>query len=178
MKPAEVRSYDGVYGPREDSDLLSGIVEKHAHGDVLDLGTGSGVQGITAALKGCTVTFADIDGKAIEAAKKNAELNGVKGIFLVSDMFSAIRGRFDTIIFNPPYLPNEGKPEIALDGGKEGRDLVERFLKDYKNYLKPGGTALLLESSFSRYDKEVTRGAVVLAKAHYFFEDLVVLELR
>jgi len=178
MKQAEIRTCEGVYGPREDSDLLAGVVETHAHGDVLDLGTGSGIQGITAALKGCRVTFADIDGNAIEAAKKNAQLNGVKGDFVISNLFANIGGSFDTIIFNPPYLPSEGKKEIALDGGKDGREIVERFLRDYKSHLKPGGLVLLLESSFSGYEKEIANGAKVLAKSHYFFEDLVVLELR
>lgn len=168
----------GVYYPREDSHLLAGVVEKLAHGDVLDIGTGSGIQGITAALKGCTVTFADVDRRAISAAKANARANKVTGDFVVSDIFSRIEGRFDVIIFNPPYLPASENRELALDGGKDGRELVERFLKSYRGHLKPKGFALLLESTFSGYQKEVDAGAKILAKAHYFFEDLVVLELR
>lgn len=172
-----IKAFDGVYYPREDSYLLSTIVEKEARGTVLDLGTGSGIQGITAALKGCTVTFADVDEAALEAAKQNAKLNGVSGKFVVSDIFSAIEGKFDTIIFNPPYLPSKEMEERALDGGKEGRELIERFLKSYKDHLNLGGRAVILESSFSVYEKETDAGAKILAKGHYFFEDLVVLEL-
>ena len=174
----KIKRFEGVYGPREDSYLLAEAVEKGAGGKVLDLGTGSGIQGITAALKGCTVTFADIDKRAVDAARHNAGLNGVKGSFVVSDMFSGITGRFNTIIFNPPYLPSGPRKELALDGGKDGRELVEAFVRGYKSHLNPDGRALLLESSFSGYQKEVDNGAKILAKAHYFFEDLVVLELR
>jgi release factor glutamine methyltransferase len=177
MENVAIREFEGVYRPREDSNLLAGVVREHARGDVLDLGAGSGLQGITAAQKGCRVTFADIDGKALDAARRNAELNHVEGSFVVSDIFSGITGRFDTIIFNPPYLPSEEIREKALDGGKDGRELIERFLSSYKEHLKPGGIALLVESTFSGYQKEVENGAKVMAKSHYFFEDLVVLEL-
>jgi release factor glutamine methyltransferase len=172
-----IKAHEGVYYPREDSNLLAKVVETRARGKVLDLGTGSGIQGITAALKGCNVTFADIDENAIAAARENAGLNKVKGIFVVSDIFSNISGSFDTIIFNPPYLPSEKIKERALDGGEEGRELIERFLLSYKRHLNPKGLVLMLESSFSGYQKEVDAGAKVLAKGHYFFEDLVVLEL-
>ncbi|MDE1865415.1 MAG: methyltransferase [Candidatus Micrarchaeota archaeon] len=175
---AKIKDADGVYYPREDSYLLAEAVSEHARGEVLDLGTGSGIQGITAALNGCSVTFSDIDGRSLEAARSNAKGNNVGGGFILSDMFSGIDGRFDTIIFNPPYLPSGQKRELALDGGKAGRELIEIFLTDYKRHLKPGGVALLLESSFSSYEKEVAAGARALARAHYFFEDLVVLELR
>ncbi len=177
MEPL-IKAHDGVYYPREDSNMLARIVEKRASGDVLDLGTGSGIQGITAALNGCTVTFSDIDENAVSVARQNAKLNGINGIFVFSDLFSNIKGRFDTIIFNPPYLPSDRIKEKALDGGKRGRELIERFLSEYKQHLKPGGIALLVESSFSGYQKDVGSGAKVIAKAHYFFEDLVVLELR
>ncbi len=178
MAYPEIKRFGGVYHPREDSYLLCDVVGVRARGGVLDLGTGSGIQGITAALRGCTVTFSDIDPEAVDAARRNAGLNGVGGSFLVSDMFSAIVGKFDTIIFNPPYLPSRGVKERALDGGRGGRRLIDAFIKGYKRFLKPGGLALLVESSFSGYEKEVEAGATVAAKAHYFFEDLVVLELR
>jgi release factor glutamine methyltransferase len=174
-----------VYFPREDSFLLAEAVEKHTRGKVLDLGTGSGIQGIVAAKKGCDVTFSDIDTEAIKCAEENAKTNGVNGRFLKSDMFSNITGAFDAIIFNPPYLPSkpiqsmkENKIQRALDGGKEGRELIESFLEKYKGFLDKGGIALLLESGHNHYEKDIaTKGAQLLFKKHYFFEDLVVLLL-
>lgn len=167
-----------VYEPREDSYMLANVVEKHAFGRVLDIGTGSGIQGITAAKKRCTVTFLDIDPKAIDCAKYNAKLNDVDGNFVCSDMFEKIKGKFDTIIFNPPYVASMEKKHLALDGGKDGRDLIDRFLNSYKDYISEKHVVLLVESSFNNYENDMKKlNAKVMAKEHYFFEDLVVLLL-
>ena len=182
----KIKCSGDVYYPREDSDLLAEAVEKHAHGRTLDLGTGSGMQGIVAAKKGCDVTFADIDAEAIKCAKENAEANGVGGTFVKSNMFSNIRGKFDTIIFNPPYVPSgplgrmkEKRIYRALDGGRRGRELIDSFLERYKSFLNRNGIALLLESRQNRYVNDASRqDAQMILKKHYFFEDLVVLLLH
>lgn len=171
-----IRSCKGVYEPREDSSLLARCVGEHAFGKVLDLGTGSGIQGITAARKGCEVTFVDIDKNAIDCAKANAKLNNVKGKFIQSDLLDNINEKFNTIIFNPPYLPSNGKKEMALDGGVNGRELIEKFLSTYKRNILEKHMILLVESSFNNYEKDAKRlNAKIIAKEHYFFEDLVVL---
>src|SRR5271168_2996050 len=107
-----------VYEPREDSYMLANVVSEHAFGRVLDIGTGSGIQGITAAKRGCSVTFLDIDPKAVDCAKSNANLNNIRGNFICSDMFDKINEKFDTIIFNPPYVASKEKLHLALDGGE------------------------------------------------------------
>ncbi len=174
----------GVYEPREDSFLLEEAVEKYAEGSVLDLGTGSGIQGIAAALNGCMVTFSDIDENALNCAKTNAAANGVGGDFIRSNMFDSIRGSFDTIVFNPPYLISDGETELAgkdasLEGGASGRELIDRFLDGYPEHLKAGGTALLLESSVNNYGGDVaTYGAVIVGRKKFFFEELVVIKIQ
>src|SRR5271157_5382794 len=90
----------GVYLPREDSKLLAGAVEEYAFGKALDLGAGTGIQGIVAAMKGCEVTFSDIDATAVACARRNAMQNNVAGKFIISDMFGNIKDKFNTIIFN------------------------------------------------------------------------------
>lgn len=176
-----IKTKGDVYEPAEDSFLLAGEAEKFARGKVLDLCTGSGIQGITAALKGCEVTFSDTDYYAIECAKENASANRVTGKFIVSDLFQNISGKFDTIIFNPPYLPSEpiiqASTVMALDGGKDGRVLIDRFLAEYKNHLLPNGIVLMVESSLNNYQNDIAKlNAEVAAKAHYQFEDIVVLK--
>ncbi len=184
MDKAKIIACNGVYEPREDSYLLAEAVEKHARGNVLDLGTGSGIQGITAALKGCPVTFSDVQSAALECARRNAEANSVleRAKFVKSDMFSSLHEKFDTIVFNPPYLPSgegveeEGPPDASLDGGRHGRRLIDIFLRDFRDFLAPGGIALLLESSLNSYEKDVaSEKAKIVGKAHYSFEDIVVL---
>lgn len=182
MTEPTINVAEGVYKPREDSYLLRDEVAKLARGRVLDLGTGTGIQGITAALKGCQVVFADINPIALRCAQGNAWLNNITGAFIVSDLFSEIRGKFDMIIFNPPYLPDDPEnktKDIALDGGIDGRALIDRFIAEYKQLLKPGGIALLVGSSLSGYEKDVLEsGAEVLSKKTISLEDIVVLMLR
>ncbi|MGC8495904.1 MAG: HemK2/MTQ2 family protein methyltransferase [Candidatus Micrarchaeia archaeon] len=170
-----IKACESVYEPREDSYLLAQEVEKYAFGKVLDLGTGTGIQGIVAAKKGCDVTFSDVSEKALECAKSNAKLNNVKGDFVASDMFSNIKGKFNTILFNPPYLPSEEIKDIALDGGKDGRMYIDEFLHKYKDYLDDNYVVLLLESSFNNYEKDINENARVVASGHFFFEDIVVI---
>lgn len=155
--------------------MLESAVHAYAYGSVLDMGTGTGIQGIAAAMKGCDVTFSDLDKRALECAKGNAAANGVHGRFVLSDMFDDIDGSFDTIIFNPPYLVGTSN-DIALDGGENGRRCIDGFIESYRDHVNDKHKVLLLESSFNMYEKDVKRlGATVVAKEHYFFEDIVVL---
>ncbi|MEM0106736.1 MAG: methyltransferase [Candidatus Micrarchaeaceae archaeon] len=172
-----------AYYPREDSELLQKAIEKFAFGKALDLGTGSGILGIAAAKRGCKVTFADIDKKAIEEAKKNAKLNNVKGAFIVSDLFSNISGKFNTIIFNPPYLYSKPIKELkekriyALDGGIKGREVINRFINEYIKHVEKEHIVLMLESSLNEYNKDILKlNAKVVESLDLFFEKLVVLK--
>lgn len=137
-----------IYEPREDSYLLQKYVLKFAKGKVLDMGTGSGVLAETALKKTKDVLAADIDEKAVDHIKS-------KGIKVIkSDLFSNINGKFDLIIFNPPYLPNDKQvKDIALDGGKKGYELLEKFLIQAKNYLNKDGKILIAFSSLTKKNK-------------------------
>lgn len=134
-----------IYEPREDSFFLQNIVRHRVKGRVLDMGTGSGIQAKTA-LESKSVTevvAADINPFAAEHAGSVAK-------FVLTDLFENIRGKFDTIIFNPPYLPDEPKaPDVALDGGPTGIELTLRFVEQAKEYLAENGLILLLASSLA-----------------------------
>ena len=105
-------------------------------------------------------------------------------------MFQGIRGKFDLIIFNPPYLPTTPEERsdqwinYALDGGESGRETIDRFLKCLPDHLCPGGRALLLISSLTGL-KDVQEMAAAtgltantVANAGCFFEQLYVLKLE
>ncbi|MAG50049.1 hypothetical protein CL621_00215 [archaeon] len=136
-----------MYQPREDSFLLQKYVKKYAKGSVLDLGSGSGIQALTALKKTKEVLAADIDKEAVKLLKAK----GLNSRF--SNLFSNIKEKFDLIIFNPPYLPNSKFKDIALDGGKKGYEVLERFFSQVKNYLKKDGKILIVFSSLTKPKK-------------------------
>lgn len=89
------------------SALLGEAVLEEVRADdrVLDMGTGSGVNAILAASKSRDVHAVDINPHALEATRANAERNGVgdRVTVLHSDVFEAVEGRFDLIVFDPPF---------------------------------------------------------------------------
>ncbi len=137
-----------IYEPREDSFLLQKHVAQYAHGSVLDMGAGSGIQAETALTKTRDVLAADIDKEVIAHIRK-------KGIQVVhSDLFSKIsKKKFDLIIFNPPYLPEDKRERwedrVALTGGKYGYEILERFFSQAKDYLKEDGKILIVFSTIT-----------------------------
>ena len=173
-----------VYDPLEDSFLLARAVEEYAFGKTIDIGTGSGIQGMVAAKKGCDVTFVDIDPDALECARANASENGVIGNFIQSDLFESVAEKYNTVIFNPPYLPSQRvgsrkNLDLALDGGRDGREVIERFLSQYGEHVLEDHTILMVESSLNKYERDLKRlGAETVGIVHNFFEDLVVLKFK
>jgi len=169
-----------IYEPAEDSYLLQKYVKKYAEGKVLDIGTGSGIQAKTALQKGLKVIAADINPEAVIYARK-------KGINTVlSDLFSNLHGKFDTIIFNPPYLPEDKyedeESKIATTGGKKGHEIIERFLRDAKNHLSKNGIILIVSSNLTgdieRIFKKCGYSYEVLERKKIFFEILSVYKLK
>lgn len=172
-----------VYEPEEDSYLLESFVEKLARGKVLDMGTGSGIQAVVAAKRNevASVLAVDIDKEAVSLFP-NA---GKKVSCILSDLFSHVKGKFDTIIFNPPYLPAEnGDEDLALDGGEKGHELIGRFLNEAKSHLSKDGFILLLFSNRTGKEKvdslvkrENYSSEMLVKKSLPFFEELYIYRL-
>ncbi len=174
-----------VYHPAEDSYLLAKYVEKLVQGRVLDMGTGSGIQAVTAAKKKnvTQVTAVDLNPAALESAKKRAEDEGVseKVDFLHSNLYENVPWCFDWILFNTPYLPSEGEAdEISWAGGPMGSEIIKRFLKDSSRFLTKGGSILMLYSSLSNINKEDLIGfeCILLEEKSLFFEKLYCVRLN
>ncbi len=168
-----------IYEPQEDSLLLVSCLPSSLQGRILDVGCGSGVLSIEARSRGGDVLSLDID----PAVVKHAKILGLN--VLQSDLFENVSGKFDWILFNPPYLPlDEAEDEESrrvTTGGKHGHELLERFLKDAKKFLKKDGKILLVVSSltgnvdvlFKKYRFNVKK----LKEESHFFERLIVYEL-
>lgn len=120
---------------------------------ILDLCTGSGCLAVLAAraFPHARVDASDISRAALAVAARNVERHGLKKrIRLIrSDLFGSLRGRYDLIVCNPPYvstpsmrkLPREYRyePGLALAGGRQGLDYVARIIDESPRFLKPGG---------------------------------------
>lgn len=181
--------FDEVYFPSDDTFLLLDNLKINYGDIVLDLGTGCGILGIFTAEKASKVIMTDISPIALKCAKKNAKINDVTDKIEIrqGDLFGPIKDneRFDLIIFNPPYLPipkeekKEDWLEKAWNGGESGRDIIDRFLVQFENFLKKEGRVQMIQTSLSNYEKTydflIKRGfiAKIEAEKKFPFEKIV-----
>ncbi len=151
-KNTVIKTIPEVYEPSEDSFLLAeaALAEIKDSEKILEVGCGSGV--ISAVVKAntkATILGIDINPHAAKCTKEN----GVDAI--IGDLLRCIKGKFDMIVFNPPYLPTSeeerrgGWIDAALDGGHDGRRIIYRFLEDASNCLVENGRILMLLSSLT-----------------------------
>lgn len=184
----EIEVPEGLYYPAEDSMLLADAIEtlEMKGKKVLDMGCGSGFLSLLCASKGADVTAADITEEAVEATKANAQANGLKVNAIVSDLFEKINGRFDFIIFNPPYLPREEDEEghVTYTGGATGREVIERFITQCISCLEKGGSIFMLISSLTGKEEVIAAmneagfSAKITAKERLDWEELIVVKAQ
>ena len=114
-----------VFPPTPTSDLLGRAVLARTRPEhrVLDMGCGAGANAILAAQQARDVLGVDVNPIAVSASQANAERNGVaeRTRFVESDVFDAVDGEFDLIVFDPPFR------------WFHPRDLLERAFAD-ENY--------------------------------------------
>ncbi|WP_040918493.1 methyltransferase [Saccharomonospora glauca] len=129
------------------SELLGGAVldEVRAGDRVLDMGTGSGVNAVLAAAKAETVLAVDINPKALEAARDNARRNGVADRIEVrhSDVFSHVEGRFDLIVFDPPFRWFRPRTLFETAITDENYEAMTRFFAGVRDHLTEDGRMLV-----------------------------------
>ena len=162
-----------VLVPRPDTETLVeaalGFIGEKENLSLLDLCTGSGVVAIS--LKNerpsLKVSASDIsagaldiarlntirllDGRLLDRRPVNSSRNKIQ--FFQSDLFETIDERYDIIVSNPPYIPQDKletlapelrlEPQIALDGGEDGLILIKKIIARSPDHLLPGGVLLL-----------------------------------
>ncbi len=185
MTPTAPINNDEVYQPAEDTYLLldAALAESRPADSVLEIGCGSGFISQELGPKVARLLATDINPHAVRSAR-------ARGVEVIrADLFRGIKGKFDLILFNAPYLPTQPEErtgqwiDYALDGGESGRETVDQFILDLAGHLRPGGRALLLISSLTGLVE--VRGtaaaagltAEVVADEGCFFERLYVLRL-
>ena len=174
-----------IYYPREDSYLLEKHVKRLSFGSVLDMGTGTGIQALAAAgnRRVNKVLAVDISKESVDYCKKDSKHRKIT--FKASNLFKNItKQKFDTIIFNPPYLPQESaRRDITTEGGRKGYETIQQFFEKAGDYLKPDGNILLLFSSLTnrKMVEQFLRNKMLdfrmIDSIHYFFEELYVYNI-
>ena len=147
--------------PRPETELLVDKLSKIFKDkkiSILDIGTGSGciIVSLLSMLKQSTGIGIDISKKAIFTAKMNASRYKINNrIKLINKSFENVFDKkFDLIVSNPPYIERKAiknlsedikkyEPRMALDGGKDGVDLIKKVIYKSKNILKIKGTLAL-----------------------------------
>ena len=151
---------EGLHIPKNSTETL---VEKTLEGAVkcstaLDLCCGCGNIAISIALMADIKTMAsDIDKKAVCAARLNAKRLNAQVEVIESDLFENIKGRFDIIVSNPPYVEDGQVLDNAVLGcgakslyaGPDGLDIIRKIILSAKKYLSPGGS-IFLEIGFGQ----------------------------
>ena len=152
--------------PRADTEILieKALSKINAHDlyEILDLGCGTGIIGITIALERplSNVTLIDQSEHAIQNTKENQTLHQVTNVMIQkSDWFSTLdQTRFDVILSNPPYLEDndphlsqglEDEPLDALVSGPTGIEAIQYIIENAKNHIKPSGW-LFIEHGYNQ----------------------------
>jgi len=152
--------------PRPETELL---VERgialwkdggQSRGAILDLCTGSGIIAVVLAKElDRPVIAVDLSMRALQVARKNAELHGVSHLvsFVQSDLLTAFSSRpyFSLVLSNPPYVSiqdlqdglqaevDQYEPHLALDGGDRGLEIIRRIQQQLIPQLLPGANLLM-----------------------------------
>jgi release factor glutamine methyltransferase len=169
----------GVLIPRPETELLVELAIDWLHDNpqarrVIDLGTGSGAVAIALAkaVPSIRIEARDVSPGALRVAAENIARHHVRRR-ITTVKANLLRGaaRADLILANLPYIPEalrrvrpkelDYEPALALDGGKDGLDLIRAALAQAPTALKPGGL-LLLEC-----DPAQVRRVVRLAKEQW-----------
>ena len=147
-----------VLDPRPDTETLVAAALEHPFERVLDLGTGSGciLLSLLAERPAARGVGVDLSPAALKVAGTNAKSLGVADRLdlLVSDWFSNLRGRFDLIVSNPPYIAadempdlqpevRDHEPRMALTDEADGLDAYRKIAAGAPAFLRPGGRLIV-----------------------------------
>jgi len=163
----EFRVTPDVLIPRPETEHVIEAALRLEVSRILDIGTGSGAIAITLALEtGALVVGTDLSIPALAVAATNCRRLGATVDFVACDLAYGLRGSFDLVVSNPPYVAMRDKttlqrevrdyePEIALYGGDDGLAIYRRLVPEAQRLLVPGGW-LVMEIGHDQGD--VVRG--------------------
>lgn len=145
--------------------------------DIIDLGCGSGVIGLTLEKKVSTnsVDLVDISPEALEVTHKNCVKLNSKANIIQSDMFTNIVKKYDIIISNPPYIKTteeieeivkNNEPHLALYAGADGLDCYKKILKQASIHMK--------DKSLIAFEIGMTQAKDITKLAYQYLENITI----
>ncbi|HLF69569.1 MAG TPA: peptide chain release factor N(5)-glutamine methyltransferase [Actinomycetota bacterium] len=163
FRGAEFEVGPGVLVPRPETELVVehalALLPSTDGARVIDIGTGSGAIGasIAAERPRVSVWATEVSPQAAEWARRNFARLGVSVELFEGDLFCGLRGPFDLVVSNPPYLSSDEvddlpfdvathEPRIALTAGPTGLEVPARIIEQSATRLAPRG-ALVMETS-------------------------------
>ena len=181
---------EGVLIPRQETEILvqtAITISKKMRKEnikIADIGTGSAAISIAIALNipNSLVHACDISYEALEIAAENINKYSLEDKILLNqgDLLEPILDEMDIILSNPPYIPNFqisslpqevlNEPRIALDGGKDGLQVISRLMKESVNKLSIAG-AMVIEIT-----PELSGKTVLLAREYFPEANILILK--
>jgi SAM-dependent methyltransferase len=150
---ASVHPHYGVYAPvrGEYVDLVAAAArEWPTQGKrALDVGTGTGVLAFVLARGGARVVATDVEPRAVACARENAERLGLSGAVEVVLADLSPDGRFDLVVSNPPWIPDEAHSPLERAVYDPGGAFLERLVLGLPARLEPGGEAWIVISDLA-----------------------------
>lgn len=180
---------DRVLIPRPETELLveAAIDRAPRGGRVIDIGTGSGCIAISIERERPDLHVFGVDAslEALAVAAKNRSRLKSSARLAASDVLSSIRGQFDLVVSNPPYIAQrevaalqvevrEHEPMVALTPGPRGTEIIERILDEARGLLRPGGQ-VLMEIGFGQRDLLRDMAAAKRYDVERFIDDLAAI---
>ncbi|MEA3229492.1 MAG: HemK2/MTQ2 family protein methyltransferase [archaeon] len=191
-KAFSIETDENVYEPSDDTYLLMDAFAKIRLNKglrVLEIGCGSGIVSVALSKTVGSIVACDINPYAVKLTEKNIQKNKIKNVKVIkSDLFDGVKGKFDLIIFNTPYLPQSVDEKVtgyinkAWDGGCDGRKVIDRFLLEAPPHLFENGFLVFVESSLSHYEKSIAFlescgfRADIISREKHSFEEIVVIK--
>jgi release factor glutamine methyltransferase len=176
-----------MYTPSDDTFLLADCIRQYNGEKALEIGVGSGLIINILEKNFAYVAGSDIDLQVLKQCKQQQKTRGANVLLVCCDAGAAFTGgKFDLIVSNPPYLPNDAdnnSSDPTIDGGPIGIEKTVHFVNSALPLLAGDGKILIVISSFadsSALDKLVIENKMqkkVLKERRLFYETLSIVEL-
>lgn len=179
-----------VLSPRAETEAIVEQVIKNApkEASLIDIGTGSGAIAIAIAKNrpDLVITATEVSAKALEVASLNVKKllgQSTKIRLIKSDIWHNVKGKFDIVVTNLPYVSESYKPnmkpevlkepDVALFGGKaDGLDLYRKFYKNLPEHIKAGS---LVYHESDPWQHDALKQLAATAGLEQVFENYLIL---